>query len=228
MKIQLVILAIAVIGSTRSAPQHEAAIDGQGEEIAVGVAEIKGTDDSSADYQNDHHTEYHGTKDMSNVYMALYYASWTRERDALMVAQSYELQQKAGKPVKEDESKEEKEEVAPMCAMKADAGPSRSNVQRYYYNEDRQRCEMFIYGGCYGNPNNFRTKYECENSCMNRCSKPINVGYCSARLPRYYYNTATEQGPCVSGTARWYHNSVTGQCEMFIYSGCGGNANNYP
>ncbi|XP_067942909.1 papilin-like [Watersipora subatra] len=269
--------AIAVIGTTKSAPQNEAVAAGQ-EKMPVGVAERKGADDSSADYQNDHHTVYYASKGMSNAYMAPYYVSWTaynkmatdlaqcqRERDALMVAQSSELQQEAGEPVEEDESKEEKEEeeVPPMCAMKADSGPCRSYVQRYYYNEDTQNCEKFTYGGCNGNTNNFRTKYECENSCMNRCSKPVNVGYCLARLPRYYFNSATarcelfyyggcggntnnfmtmqecqascdsvcvlpkEQGVCVSAMARWYHNSVTGQCEVFIYSGCGGNANNF-
>ncbi|XP_067942912.1 carboxypeptidase inhibitor SmCI-like [Watersipora subatra] len=276
MKVQLVVLAIVVIGTTRSAPQNEAVAAGQ-EKIPVGVAERKGTDDSSADYQNDHHTVYYASKGMSNVYMAPYYVSWTaynkmatdlaqcqRERDALMVAQSFELQQEAGEPVEEDESEEEEEEeVPPMCAMKADSGPCRSYVQRYYYNEDTQNCERFTYGGCNGNTNNFRTKDNCENFCMNS-SRPSNVGYCSAQLPHqlfnsvkgrcqlYYYDgwrgytnefmtmqecqaicdsvcvLPKEEGPCFRGMARWYHNSVTGQCELFLYSGCGGNANNFP
>ncbi|XP_067942648.1 BPTI/Kunitz domain-containing protein-like [Watersipora subatra] len=143
--------------------------------------------------------------------MATDLAQCQRERDALMVAQSSELQQEAGEPVEEDESKEEKEEeeVPPMCAMKADSGPCRSYVQRYYYNEDTQNCEKFTYGGCYGNTNNFRTMQECQASCDSVCVLP------------------KEQGVCVSAMARWYHNSVTGQCEVFIYSGCGGNANNF-
>ncbi|XP_067942905.1 carboxypeptidase inhibitor SmCI-like [Watersipora subatra] len=280
MKIQLIVLAIAVIGSTRSAPQNEAAIEGQGKEMAVGVAERKGADESISDYQNDNnyrYYQYYGSKGTNMMYTSPYYISRTvynkmasdlaqcqKERDSLIVVQSAG-QQEARAAVEEDESDEEKEEmeVAPMCTMKADSGPCLSYVQRYYYNEDKQRCEMFVYGGCLGNTNNFRTKYECENSCMNQCSRPLNVGYCSARLPRYYYNSATgrcqlfyyggcggntnnfmtmqecqascdntcvlpqEKGSCIGAVARWYHNSETNNCEVFIFSGCGGNANNF-
>ena len=39
--------------------------------------------------------------------------------------------------------------------------------------------------------------------------------------------------PQVIGTGpyripRWYFNTATGRCELFYYSGCCGNANNYP
>ncbi|XP_067942908.1 kunitz-type serine protease inhibitor 6-like [Watersipora subatra] len=280
MKIQLVILAIAVIGSIRSAPQNEAAIEDQGEEMAVSVAERTGADESISDYQNDNnyrYYQYYRSKGINMMYMSPYYVSQAaynkkatdlaqcqKERDSLIVVQSAErLRTEA--VVEEDESDEEKEEVqvAPMCTMKVDPGPCTSYIQRYYYNEDTQRCEMFVYGGCLGNTNNFRTEYECENSCMNQCSRPLNVGYCSARLPRYYYNSATgrcqlfyyggcggnsnnfmtmqecqtscdgacilpkEKGPCRDAVPRWYHNSETNKCEPFIYSGCGGNTNNF-
>ena len=35
-------------------------------------------------------------------------------------------------------------------------------------------------------------------------------------------------GRCAKRETRWRFNSVTQDCEKFVYSGCGGNANNFP
>lgn len=34
-------------------------------------------------------------------------------------------------------------------------------------------------------------------------------------------------GPCRASIPRWFHNADSGQCERFIYGGCGGNDNNF-
>lgn len=47
------------------------------------------------------------------------------------------------------------------------------------------------------------------NSCAAPCDMPADPGQCLAYIPRYFYNSVTEQ------------------CETFIYGGCGGNENNY-
>ncbi|MEV0322469.1 BPTI/Kunitz domain-containing protein [Streptomyces sp. NPDC050658] len=36
-----------------------------------------------------------------------------------------------------------------------------------------------------------------------------------------------DPGPCSNTLLRWYYNPATGECEPFIYGGCGGNANNF-
>lgn len=36
-----------------------------------------------------------------------------------------------------------------------------------------------------------------------------------------------DSGPCRSFIPRWSYSMTNGQCERFIYGGCGGNGNNF-
>ena len=49
----------------------------------------------------------------------------------------------------------------------------------------------------------------CPSNCTDPCSLPPETGRCRASIPRYY------------------HNSESGQCEMFTYGGCEGNQNRF-
>lgn len=98
------------------------------------------------------------------------------------------------------------------CLVAPDAGPCRAMVESYYYNTRLGVCEMFLYGGCGGNPNRFSSIQECENKCNNvqdQCS-----------LPPVY-------GQCHENETRWHYDSRTGRCEEFTFSGCRGNGNNF-
>ncbi|XP_067842919.1 carboxypeptidase inhibitor SmCI-like [Heptranchias perlo] len=105
------------------------------------------------------------------------------------------------------------------CRMGADVGPCRGLFYRYFYNKHTKRCERFIYGGCFGNKNNFRTEKDCQNVCNKTkvlrsdlptfCQAPADKGGCNASINRYFYNHSTDN------------------CDTFIYSGCGGNQNNF-
>ena len=53
-----------------------------------------------------------------------------------------------------------------VCNLPKVTGPCRAAFRRWYFNKATGRCEMFIYGGCRGNANNFRTKSECEQKCL--------------------------------------------------------------
>jgi tissue factor pathway inhibitor len=37
--------------------------------------------------------------------------------------------------------------------------------RRFYYNKVTKKCELFIYGGCRGNSNNFKTIDKCKATC---------------------------------------------------------------
>nr|XP_020469880.1 tissue factor pathway inhibitor 2-like [Monopterus albus] len=101
------------------------------------------------------------------------------------------------------------------CLLQVDDGPCRAAIERYYYNTFTQKCEIFYYGGCKGNANNFNSYQECQKSCFRFpkipqiCRYPRDVGPCRARFPSYFFNMATMQ------------------CEPFYYGGCQGNPNRF-
>ena len=52
-----------------------------------------------------------------------------------------------------------------VCTLSSEIGPCRAAVSRYFFNEESGKCEMFMYGGCSGNGNNFENLKDCENAC---------------------------------------------------------------
>ncbi|KAJ8037370.1 Kunitz-type serine protease inhibitor DrKIn-II [Holothuria leucospilota] len=45
-------------------------------------------------------------------------------------------------------------------------GRCRARKLRYSFNADSNQCELFTYGGCGGNDNNFKTQADCEATCV--------------------------------------------------------------
>ncbi|XP_017277888.1 tissue factor pathway inhibitor 2 isoform X2 [Kryptolebias marmoratus] len=101
------------------------------------------------------------------------------------------------------------------CLLQVDDGPCRADMERFFYNTITQKCEVFSYGGCLGNANNFKSYPECQKTCFRIpkipqiCRFPKEEGHCRALLPRYFFNMTTMQ------------------CEPFSYGGCGGNSNRF-
>lgn len=93
------------------------------------------------------------------------------------------------------------------CLLPKVTGLCRARFPRFYFNEAKGRCEGFTFGGCGGNGNNFKTLKECKQTCI--CPLPPQTGHCRGYFPRYHFDEAS------------------GQCEKFIYGGCGGNENNF-
>ncbi|KAH7977874.1 hypothetical protein HPB49_003826 [Dermacentor silvarum] len=51
-----------------------------------------------------------------------------------------------------------------VCEMEPDPGPCNAIIPAYYFNATHG-CIYFIYGGCYGNGNNFDSVEECMDKC---------------------------------------------------------------
>uniref|UniRef100_A0A8R1DF77 Papilin n=1 Tax=Caenorhabditis japonica TaxID=281687 RepID=A0A8R1DF77_CAEJA len=52
-----------------------------------------------------------------------------------------------------------------ICRLPVETGPCRLAMKKYFYDAVTQTCQMFHYGGCEGNANNFDSEYDCYNRC---------------------------------------------------------------
>ncbi|KAG8223552.1 hypothetical protein J437_LFUL004426 [Ladona fulva] len=51
------------------------------------------------------------------------------------------------------------------CMEEVEVGPCRGAFPRWYFDANKRMCVPFIYGGCRGNRNNFKTVEDCVGSC---------------------------------------------------------------
>lgn len=101
-----------------------------------------------------------------------------------------------------------------LCALKDEPGPCKAIKDRFFFNVDTGRCELFEYGGCGGNANNFETLDACEETCVVSDDKdPCHLD--------------EAPGPCRGLVTRYFFDSRSQQCKHFFYGGCFGNANNF-
>ena len=101
-----------------------------------------------------------------------------------------------------------------VCSRPVTEGPCAKKQFRYFYNQSTGLCQLFIYGGCSGNNNNFPS----EGACQSVCGKEDVKRRC-LRRPEY--------GTCSNVTERFYYDSNCDCCQTFQYSGCEGNRNNF-
>uniref|UniRef100_A0A3Q3CMQ2 Tissue factor pathway inhibitor-like n=1 Tax=Haplochromis burtoni TaxID=8153 RepID=A0A3Q3CMQ2_HAPBU len=114
------------------------------------------------------------------------------------------------------------------CEAKPETGPCRASLRHWYYNRETGNCEMFTYGGCRGNKNNYLTR----ESCMQTCTVSVlpsskksadedssdNKGMCTDK---------PDSGPCRAAFTMFYYDLDSASCQPFIYGGCRGNYNRY-
>ncbi|NXI57859.1 TFPI1 inhibitor, partial [Chloroceryle aenea] len=114
-----------------------------------------------------------------------------------------------------------------VCAMKADEGPCKAIHMRYYFDIQSRECEIFEYGGCHGNENNFLTLEECQKKCVvTGDSKAVSITGGYSKKPNFCFHEK-DPGICRGYFTRYFYNKETKLCEVFKYGGCLGNQNNF-
>lgn len=53
----------------------------------------------------------------------------------------------------------------PVCDLPSEVGLCRASVQRWYHDSKSGSCQVFFWGGCGGNDNNFSSKEKCDTAC---------------------------------------------------------------
>ncbi|XP_068824240.1 tissue factor pathway inhibitor [Capricornis sumatraensis] len=118
--------------------------------------------------------------------------------------------------------------VHSFCAMRADDGPCKAMIKRFFFNIRTQQCEEFIYGGCEGNQNRFETLEECKQKCTR--DYPMNITKTKITLEKEkpdFCFLEEDVGICRGYITRYFYNKQSKQCERFTYGGCLGNLNNF-
>lgn len=59
--------------------------------------------------------------------------------------------------------------VSAVCWARAESGPCRAMLERWYFNPEKRRCVPFLFGGCGGNRNNFESEEYCLAVCSSSC-----------------------------------------------------------
>ncbi|CAF4362167.1 unnamed protein product, partial [Adineta steineri] len=52
-----------------------------------------------------------------------------------------------------------------LCKLPKNIGLCQQSKLRMYYDSKTNKCKSFIYTGCRGNKNNFRSALACEKTC---------------------------------------------------------------
>nr|VZI51604.1 unnamed protein product [Spirometra erinaceieuropaei] len=104
-----------------------------------------------------------------------------------------------------------------ICNIPIEEGPCSDLIKRYGYDSETGKCTDFYYGGCGGNANNFEKEADCERAAMT-CPDELGSDICHMTF---------EMGNCEDYDERYGYDSQLGTCKTYLYSGCGGNANNF-
>ncbi|KAJ7345553.1 hypothetical protein JRQ81_001503 [Phrynocephalus forsythii] len=115
-----------------------------------------------------------------------------------------------------------------FCGKKADSGPCKALHARYYFDIQTRRCEIFNFGGCQGNENNFLTLEECQEKCVVASDLPEKKKRSKFKKEQpYYCLLENDPGVCRGLIPRYFYNTESQTCEKFLYGGCLGNQNNF-
>lgn len=52
------------------------------------------------------------------------------------------------------------------CEQPREEGPCQGQFRRWYFDKESNTCQLFAYGGCSGNNNNFPTESACKQQCQ--------------------------------------------------------------
>lgn len=120
-----------------------------------------------------------------------------------------------------------------ICSLPQVRGPCSRSFPQWYYDSTYGECLEFTYGGCSGNANRFSSKESCEGQCRGPGGRfPLSPdpqspqgGIRPSRDPSCLLSS--DAGTCKAYIPSVYYDQNENSCKMFIYGGCGGNANRF-
>lgn len=77
------------------------------------------------------------------------------------------------------------------CELPADVGFCRGHQERFYYDAATRQCKTFVWGGCFGNANNFASEQECLAACA-PSTAPAGIASFSGKRNSFGNGTASD------------------------------------
>ncbi|XP_063231610.1 balbiani ring protein 3-like [Bacillus rossius redtenbacheri] len=88
-----------------------------------------------------------------------------------------------------------------VCFEPRDEGPCNASTTRWFFNTEKNKCDMFVFGGCAGNQNNFESEQICNTVCpvLSQCERLRERNQKAAER----YKKATFVPRCDPESGRW-------------------------
>ncbi|KAK2707178.1 hypothetical protein QYM36_015008, partial [Artemia franciscana] len=115
-------------------------------------------------------------------------------------------------------------ELPEICKQVPELGSRRckASFARWTYDSENEKCKPYIYGGCGGTDNLFKSKKQCMKTCG------LHSKLRGAQSGSSFCDDPIAEGPCFGTYTRYGFNKTTNACQEFTYGGCEGNENNFP
>jgi len=119
-------------------------------------------------------------------------------------------------------------QIESPCRMPKVIGSCRGEEPRIYFDELEGQCLTFLFSGCEGNANNFDSVRQCEEECSVVKSPNGSDSASNEDICRSPPTKVSETGiSCTAALPMWTFNFASGQCEEYLYGGCGATDNLY-
>lgn len=137
----------------------------------------------------------------------------------------------------------ESDPTAPCLQPKA-VGNCHASILSFFFDTQTGKCTSFVYSGCGGNANNFQSYHQCDFKCNRLEQAPLTLPHLADSTTISATATAPEKAvqltkrekcnlppvqpgsaSCLAFVPSWTFNSTVGQCQSYVYEGCGRTAN---
>ncbi|KAI7793557.1 putative boophilin-H2, partial [Triplophysa rosa] len=61
-----------------------------------------------------------------------------------------------------------------VCSLPMDRGDCFATIPQYYYDSVEKICRLFLYGGCRGNGNRFKSREDCQMMCLAKSGRLLS------------------------------------------------------
>lgn len=147
---------------------------------------------------------------------------------------------------------EDTDPIINKCQLDMQPGNCQFYFNRHFYDYKTNQCKTFIYTGCGGNENNFKTIADCQKDCvtdsfsfipevdditdatfneLEKANEEMSDQFtefariCNQTLDRGTCDTSN--GERLAYSIRFYWDNSERRCKPFRYLGCGGNENKF-